>query len=66
MSQYPQQHGIPASARIDVHDAQSLAGWAARCGVAPERVRIAVAEVGTSALLVQAWLRTQAGLPPEP
>lgn len=66
MSQDPQRHGIPASARIDVHDAQSLAWWAARCGVSADRLHIAVAEVGTSALLVQAWLRTQAGLPPEP
>ena len=57
---------VPASARIDVNDAQALHYWAQHCSVSADEIRLAVGEVGTSVLLVQAYLRKQAGLPPEP
>jgi hypothetical protein len=57
MADSKQNRGSPDNQRIDVHDADELRNWSKSLGVPAEKVKEAVAKVGTSADAVRQYLK---------
>jgi hypothetical protein len=57
MSDDKSKRGSPDRDRIDVHDPNEVRNWSKSLGVSPEKLKEAVAQVGTSASKVREHLR---------
>ena len=59
MTDSKQNRGSPDSKRIDVNDPNEVRNWAKSLGVSAEKLKEAVAKVGSSAEKVRAHLETE-------